>query len=144
MTTTDGDTIAPDKPYGSHLVTPWSPSLGRYMTVADWRNYMATLAEDYRRALPRPIEFLINTPWNAALNQGGATQPDIQRVFKVATWMNIESGWTERQRTTVTTLEHAARDAEAAGVRPPAIVVVGEVVRLHDALGDLAGGSLTP
>jgi uroporphyrin-III C-methyltransferase/precorrin-2 dehydrogenase/sirohydrochlorin ferrochelatase len=56
----------------------------------------------------------------------------------------IESGWTERQRTTVTTLEHAARDAEAAGVRPPAIVVVGEVVRLHDALGDLAGGSLTP
>lgn len=56
----------------------------------------------------------------------------------------IESGWTERQRTTVTTLEHAARDAEAAGVRPPAIVVVGDVVRLHDALGDLAGGSLTP
>jgi uroporphyrin-III C-methyltransferase/precorrin-2 dehydrogenase/sirohydrochlorin ferrochelatase len=56
----------------------------------------------------------------------------------------IESGWTPRQRTTVTTLEHAARDAETAGVRPPAIVVVGDVVRLHDALGDLAGGSLTP
>jgi uroporphyrin-III C-methyltransferase / precorrin-2 dehydrogenase / sirohydrochlorin ferrochelatase len=50
----------------------------------------------------------------------------------------IESGWTERQRTTVTTLEHAAADAEAAGVRAPAIVVVGDVVRVRDQLGDLA------
>jgi uroporphyrin-III C-methyltransferase/precorrin-2 dehydrogenase/sirohydrochlorin ferrochelatase len=49
----------------------------------------------------------------------------------------IESGWTERQRTTVTTLEHAAADAEAAGVRAPAIVVVGDVVRVRERLGDL-------
>ncbi|MDF2091935.1 uroporphyrinogen-III C-methyltransferase [Knoellia sp. 3-2P3] len=50
----------------------------------------------------------------------------------------IESGWTEGQRTTVTTLEHAASDAEAAGVRAPAIVVVGDVVRVREQLGDLA------
>ena len=52
----------------------------------------------------------------------------------------VESGWTPRQRTTVTTLEHAADDARAAGVRPPAVVVVGEVVHLRARLGDLAGG----
>jgi uroporphyrin-III C-methyltransferase/precorrin-2 dehydrogenase/sirohydrochlorin ferrochelatase len=51
----------------------------------------------------------------------------------------IESGWTDRQRTTVTTLERAAADAEAAGVRAPAIVVVGDVVRVREQLGDLAG-----
>jgi len=49
----------------------------------------------------------------------------------------VESGWTERQRTTVTTLEHAAADAEAAGVRAPAVVVVGDVVRVREQLGDL-------
>lgn len=49
----------------------------------------------------------------------------------------IESGWTERQRTTVTTLDRAAADAEAAGVRAPAIVVVGDVVRVREQLGDL-------
>jgi uroporphyrin-III C-methyltransferase/precorrin-2 dehydrogenase/sirohydrochlorin ferrochelatase len=49
----------------------------------------------------------------------------------------IESGWTQQQRTTVTTLEHAAADAEAAGVRAPAIVVVGDVVRVREQLGDL-------
>jgi uroporphyrin-III C-methyltransferase/precorrin-2 dehydrogenase/sirohydrochlorin ferrochelatase len=49
----------------------------------------------------------------------------------------IESGWTDGQRTTVTTLERAASDAEAAGVRAPAIVVVGDVVRVREQLGDL-------
>ena len=51
----------------------------------------------------------------------------------------VESGWTPRQRTTVTTLERAADDAAAAGVRPPAVVVVGDVVGLRGRLGDLAG-----
>jgi uroporphyrin-III C-methyltransferase/precorrin-2 dehydrogenase/sirohydrochlorin ferrochelatase len=51
----------------------------------------------------------------------------------------VESGWTERQRTTVTTLERAAADADAAGVRAPAVVVVGDVVALRASLGDLAG-----
>ena len=51
----------------------------------------------------------------------------------------IESGWTDQQRTTVTTLERAAEDAEAAGVRAPAIVVVGDVVGVRAQLGDLRG-----
>jgi uroporphyrin-III C-methyltransferase/precorrin-2 dehydrogenase/sirohydrochlorin ferrochelatase len=51
----------------------------------------------------------------------------------------VESGWTEGQRTTTTTLEHAAADAEAAGVRAPAVIVVGDVVRVREQLGDLAG-----
>jgi uroporphyrin-III C-methyltransferase/precorrin-2 dehydrogenase/sirohydrochlorin ferrochelatase len=51
----------------------------------------------------------------------------------------VESGWTAAQRTTVTTLACAAQDAEAAGVRPPAIVVVGDVVRVREQLGDLHG-----
>lgn len=51
----------------------------------------------------------------------------------------IESGWTPDQRTTVTTLERAAADAEAAGVRAPAIVVVGDVVAVRERLGDLRG-----
>ena len=54
----------------------------------------------------------------------------------------VEQGWTPRQRTTVTTLARAADDAAAAGVRPPAVVVVGEVVRLRTRLGDLAAGTL--
>lgn len=56
----------------------------------------------------------------------------------------IESGWTERQRTTVTTLDRAAADAEAAGVRAPAIVVVGDVVRVREQLGDLTRGPAQP
>jgi uroporphyrin-III C-methyltransferase/precorrin-2 dehydrogenase/sirohydrochlorin ferrochelatase len=51
----------------------------------------------------------------------------------------VESGWTAAQRTTVTTLACAAQDAEAAGVRAPAIVVVGDVVRVREQLGDLHG-----
>lgn len=51
----------------------------------------------------------------------------------------VERGWTPEQRTTTTTLATAARDAEAAGVQAPAVVVVGEVVALREQLGDLAG-----
>ena len=46
----------------------------------------------------------------------------------------VESGWTASQRTTITTLEAAAEAARAAGVKPPAVVVIGEVVRVHDEL----------
>lgn len=49
----------------------------------------------------------------------------------------IESGWTDRQRTTVTTLRHAAADAAQARVRAPAVVVVGDVVAVREQLGDL-------
>jgi uroporphyrin-III C-methyltransferase/precorrin-2 dehydrogenase/sirohydrochlorin ferrochelatase len=51
----------------------------------------------------------------------------------------VERGWTPEQRTTVTTLGRAAEDAEAAGVRAPAVVVVGDVVSVRARLGDLAG-----
>jgi uroporphyrin-III C-methyltransferase/precorrin-2 dehydrogenase/sirohydrochlorin ferrochelatase len=48
----------------------------------------------------------------------------------------ICDGTTERQRVLVSTLGQVARDAEASGVRPPAVVVVGEVVRLREALAN--------
>ena len=51
----------------------------------------------------------------------------------------VERGWTPEQRTTVTTLERAAEDALAAGVRAPAVVVVGDVVSVRNRLGDLSG-----
>lgn len=51
----------------------------------------------------------------------------------------VESGWTASQRTTVTTLADAETDARAAGVRAPAIIVVGDVVGLRHQLGDLRG-----
>jgi uroporphyrin-III C-methyltransferase/precorrin-2 dehydrogenase/sirohydrochlorin ferrochelatase len=51
----------------------------------------------------------------------------------------VERGWTPQQRTTTTTLADAGRDAVAAGVKAPAVVVVGQVVGLRDRLGDLSG-----
>jgi uroporphyrin-III C-methyltransferase/precorrin-2 dehydrogenase/sirohydrochlorin ferrochelatase len=51
----------------------------------------------------------------------------------------VERGWTPEQRTTTTTLLHAVRDAAAAGVQAPAVVVVGQVVNLRERLGDLSG-----
>jgi len=51
----------------------------------------------------------------------------------------VERGWTPEQRTTVTTLDRAAVDAVAAGVRAPAVVVVGDVVAVRNRLGDMSG-----
>lgn len=42
----------------------------------------------------------------------------------------VEAGWTDRQRVTFGTLETIADAAEAAGARPPAVTVVGDVVTL--------------
>ena len=50
----------------------------------------------------------------------------------------VESGWTPEQRVTWTTLATARADAEAAGVRPPAVVVIGDVVSVGR---DLAGAA---
>jgi uroporphyrin-III C-methyltransferase / precorrin-2 dehydrogenase / sirohydrochlorin ferrochelatase len=47
----------------------------------------------------------------------------------------VERGTTPQQRTTVATLADIAEVAATRGVTSPAVVVVGEVVRLHDALG---------
>ena len=49
----------------------------------------------------------------------------------------VERGWTPTQRTTVTTLEKAAWAVEHEQVKSPAVVVVGDVVRLRETLGDL-------
>lgn len=55
----------------------------------------------------------------------------------------IESGHTPQQRTTCTTLQHAVADAVAAGVRNPAVIVIGEVARegllLPDSVHDIVG-----
>ncbi|WP_369371091.1 uroporphyrinogen-III C-methyltransferase [Promicromonospora sp. Populi] len=45
----------------------------------------------------------------------------------------VEDGYGERQRVTVGTLANIAERAAAAGVRPPAVIVVGDVVRLSPA-----------
>jgi uroporphyrin-III C-methyltransferase/precorrin-2 dehydrogenase/sirohydrochlorin ferrochelatase len=49
----------------------------------------------------------------------------------------VERGWTAAQRTVVATLGDIAQVAERAGVGSPAVVVVGDVVTLREALGDL-------
>lgn len=54
----------------------------------------------------------------------------------------IESGWTPAQRTTTTTLERAAADATAAGVRSPAVIVIGDVVAVRDELLALGATNL--
>jgi uroporphyrinogen III methyltransferase/synthase len=46
----------------------------------------------------------------------------------------IERGTTGRQRTVVTTIDGAAERAEAVSLEPPALAVVGEVVRLRETL----------
>src|SRR4029077_1995956 len=42
----------------------------------------------------------------------------------------VERGWTPRQRTTRSTLGAAAATARALDVRPPAVIVVGDVAQL--------------
>ena len=46
----------------------------------------------------------------------------------------VSKATTPDQRVVETTLEHAERDVTAAGLEPPALIVVGEVVRLRAAL----------
>lgn len=46
----------------------------------------------------------------------------------------VERGTTADQRVVVTTLENAAADAKAADVKPPALVIVGDVVTLREKL----------
>jgi uroporphyrin-III C-methyltransferase len=59
----------------------------------------------------------------------------------------ISQATTPTQRVLETTLAAAAADAEAAAIEPPALIVIGEVVRLRqrlDWLGALAGRKLAP
>jgi len=48
----------------------------------------------------------------------------------------IERGTTEKQRVITSTLGEVLREAEKARVKPPAVVVVGEVVKLREKLLD--------
>ena len=48
----------------------------------------------------------------------------------------VERGFTDRQRSTITTLAHAVADTAAAGCGSPAVVVIGPVVRLATAERD--------
>jgi uroporphyrin-III C-methyltransferase/precorrin-2 dehydrogenase/sirohydrochlorin ferrochelatase len=50
----------------------------------------------------------------------------------------IERGWTRQQRVLTGTLADIADIGERAGARPPAVVVIGEVVRLRYEIGDVA------
>ncbi len=47
----------------------------------------------------------------------------------------IQDGTTARQQVLISSLDQVAADAARNGVRPPAVVVIGEVVRLRDQLG---------
>jgi uroporphyrin-III C-methyltransferase/precorrin-2 dehydrogenase/sirohydrochlorin ferrochelatase len=51
----------------------------------------------------------------------------------------IENGTTDAQRTIVAPLTRIAEEVEAAGIRPPALIVVGEVVSLRDRLNWFEG-----
>jgi siroheme synthase len=48
------------------------------------------------------------------------------------------------QQVLTSTLERVAADAESAGVAPPAVVVIGEVVRLRDMLLQSTQGAAIP
>lgn len=54
----------------------------------------------------------------------------------------VANGWTRQQRTVASTLHDVAAEAHAAGIEAPAVIVVGEVARLHQALGALATPSV--
>ena len=56
----------------------------------------------------------------------------------------ITDGTTPHQQVLITTLAGVAADAERAGVRPPAVVVIGDVVRLRDLLTRSAAGAQEP
>jgi uroporphyrin-III C-methyltransferase / precorrin-2 dehydrogenase / sirohydrochlorin ferrochelatase len=56
----------------------------------------------------------------------------------------ISDGTTPDQHVLISTLERVAADAESARVRPPAVVVIGEVVRLRGMLLQPAPGTPAP
>ncbi len=54
----------------------------------------------------------------------------------------IQEGTTSRQKTAVGTLENIAERAESAGIRTPAITVVGDVVSLREEIAWYGNGAL--
>ncbi|ATZ61112.2 MAG: uroporphyrinogen-III C-methyltransferase [Methanosarcinales archaeon Met12] len=47
----------------------------------------------------------------------------------------VERGTTDEQKVTIGVLRNIVQLAEAVGVKPPAVMVIGDVVRLHETLG---------
>ncbi len=61
----------------------------------------------------------------------------------------VQQGTTHNQRVIIGTLETLAKQAETAQMKPPTLIIVGEVVKLHDKLawfhpGQYEEGSITP
>lgn len=54
----------------------------------------------------------------------------------------IEKGTTARQRELIATLENVVEEAKKADIKPPAVIVVGEVCRLHDKFAWITGRPL--
>lgn len=73
-----------------HAVAPWDDRLGRTMTVADWRRYMAEFTELIRAALPA-AEIVHNQVWFFA----PLTDPYVQRAIAAADVIEIERGFND-------------------------------------------------
>jgi uroporphyrin-III C-methyltransferase/precorrin-2 dehydrogenase/sirohydrochlorin ferrochelatase len=46
----------------------------------------------------------------------------------------VQQGTTQHQRVIISTLEHLPDDVQKSELKPPTLIIVGEVVRLHDKL----------
>jgi hypothetical protein len=77
---------------GGNDATAYSPTLGRNITAADWRDAMATFMEEVRAAVPANKEILHNTLWYAGQGAGGYNNPDVIREIKSADYINREGG----------------------------------------------------
>lgn len=79
---------------GNPSSTPYSPSLGRVITAADWRKAMATFMEEVRAAVPADKEILHNSLWfnGRDYDNGAAYYPEVERQIKAADYINVERG----------------------------------------------------
>lgn len=75
-------------------IAPYSPSLGRFMSVGDWRKAMADFTEQVRREVPNH-ELLHNSIWYAGGDVGRHSNADIQRQINSADYINVERGVTD-------------------------------------------------
>lgn len=75
-------------------VAPFSPSLGRVMTAADWRRAMADFVEQIRREVPNH-ELLHNSIWYAGQGAGRHDNPEVRRQIAAADYINLERGVTD-------------------------------------------------
>jgi len=81
----------------------------------------------------------------AVAHLGAVTAELIKRGRPAATPVAVIcDGTTPDQHVLTSTLDRVAAEAESAGVRPPAVVVIGEVVRLRDLLLGPAPGAAAP